>query len=1157
MRLFRFIIFSYFLTFINPFQGHGQSEIKFFSTTKADGLMSDFIECVEADHHGYVWLGTYDGIQRWDGISGKTYKAEEGGLLANIVYTIFEDSQHRLWAGTIDGLCLYDPDQDAFKPFDLTGYPTPPVNEIAEDSTGNIWLATSDGLCKIKENKPQWIDTNFVYFDLDIDSKNQVWTATFQNGVIAYNQKGNQIYHLTHDPGNSNSIGDNKLRSILVDSEDNIWIGTVGNGVFIFSPDQKEFSHYPQLSDQSAETTQDAVMEIYEDQSKQIWFGINDEYVFLKRHATSTDNPVALKQRTINSYLGACRSVFEMSEDRYGNMYFATHGQGLITSNIHKNKIKHGLNNTSALNPLTLIKEKPSLYRSVTCFEKTTDHTVWIGIEGEGIWSHSEPYQPFLNAVKDYSTRNGLLNNNVMDIEADENGLLWIASRGGGLFSFDPQSQQSIRYSPDAKELQINSIDVLLLDGDTLWLGTHGDGLALFDIKTKTFTHYRNNTYFDIDLQDINWINHIFKDSRGRVWIGSYLGLHCIEGNKVSSFHKGEKNLQTEYINMIAEDSEGTIWIGGASGGLEYLAKEDTIFQSAGFNGLIPRDIKSIGIDEQERFWLGTSDGLYLIDTSNHVYHYAEDQGIQSVYTTKAILLDDGNCWLGGSNGFHAFTTTALPYPEFQSTVVLNSLTVNQELQQAIKFNAKEDVTTALKVAHDQNTFTFTLSLLNQFDPHSHVFQYQLKSNIKTQAWKSIPSSQRHITFEHLSPGSYTFLIRSRNLSNKQHSETHHFNFIILPPWWESTWFKILIVIFLFAIGILIFWIRTRAIRSRNIILEKQVKKRTLELEEANTELQDQNDQIVQQNETLTSLNSEYLRQGNTIRKQQKQLAGINRNLRLVLDTLKLKGDIEADKLQAIYHTIHHQDAGQETLHDALSEKRILLQIGDSTLRDLLWNLFSDKLELLEVDPESNLVKTVTKEQPHFIFIDAKVEGVIPGLKQTIATNHIPVFLLSDEENDLSLQADYVYSPEQLDHNILLQLSAMVERQEKIKQQLITSYNYIPNASEYNKQDSAFLTELVQIIEENLTDSALDHKVICQALGLSRTILYSKMKQLTGLGVHEFIRSIRLKKSIELLKKSDKTVSEIAYEVGFNSPSYYIRCFSKQYGASPKEYVKR
>ena len=312
------------------------------------------------------------------------------------------------------------------------------------------------------------------------------------------------------------------------------------------------------------------------------------------------------------------------------------------------------------------------------------------------------------------------------------------------------------------------------------------------------------------------------------------------------------------------------------------------------------------------------------------------------------------------------------------------------------------------------------------------------------------------------------------------------------------TWF-IISVLLLISVAAYLYY---KSIQQKNELLEEQ--------------MAEKEDELLIQNEAIDLYQIEQERQENKIIAQQNQL--------LHQEHITIEGDENLDKIKG---------------------KKIQILLANEENISIAHSLLAKHLELLENE-------LVAENLPDFILTDQNEKVV--ALKRNTATSHLPVLLIVEQNNSelpsFSDLANKTILKKTLKEKLWQELAALDEYQKEMQNKMHPSFQF------YNESDKDFFNKIAEIIEQHFSEPDFNHEILCEQLNISRTVLYAKIKSITGLGVHEFIRMIRLKKSAELLIEGKLNVSQIAYQVGFNSVSYFIRCFTKAYGVSPKEYAR-
>lgn len=1388
------------------------SEFKVNNLSTDDGLPTDNILCTFQDSYGFLWMGSYEGLIRWDGYDYKRYgfvQSDSSSLSGNIVYTIHEDYKKRLWIGTIDGLNLYDRRKDEFIRCNIGKETTKiPVNDIQEDSQHRLWLGTSYGLCKydhdlstadwyVHDPKNKNSLSHDLIFSMSIDSDDNLWIGTFEGGVNKFTPRTRTFTHFLHEQSDPATICSNKIKSLVVDHQDRVWVGSYDKGVTLLDRHGKVLRHFDNFEGNTGRPHGPGdIACIYEDKNHTIWVGIKGQLLHYKEEGSDQFLPF---QNTPYKSPGLdCVSVAAISEDSFGNLWFASQSHGLFKSNIHKNVFRHFYKGKAPGNSLS--------HNVVTSLHEDQHGNIWIGTDGGGL----NLFEPETNKFTAFTSKDGLSSDAILDIKEDKNGNLWLATWSGGIIRFNPvtrQAQPFIHDPMDGNSLILNNVKSILPQDTLIWIGTHGEGLSVYDLKNKRFINHNNNTIFPFNLKEPAWINHLFLDSRSRLWVSTYGGLFLYANDTLSHFTPSENpgSISSDFVNMVAEDSRGHIWVASESGGLDQYDETNKAFIRYNEKHQLPTTIKAITFDLHGRMWLTSNEGISSFDIETEkTERYDQTDGLQgnSFFHKAALSSRDGHLYFGGPNGINIFHPDTLEArkTDFDFSLYLSDLYIYDKLQTPGQAQSPLknvlSFTDTLVLKPEQSFFSIGYAALNLYSPSKTQYAYKLEGLHND--WINT-GFENKVFFTQLDPGSYTLRIKYTDLEGAWHEDKKSLQIIILPPWWQTWWFKVLVVLGSISLTVCFFYLRLSSIKQQNRLLEAEVFKRTQELSEANAYLIEKNEEINLQNEKLEEYNNEILRQSEKILVQQEiniaqnqqleqtvqelhksnqtkdrffsilahdlrnpvsALSGLAESLKQNLPHLSRKNiqeysesiykssqsvynllinllnwsrtqsqeieyapaefDIGAlisknialleqqfqnkcIRINAAYRIQHYVHAdynmidtvvrnilsnsvkftpvngcvevvamenekeitikvkdngigmtpgqlrnlfevekkflstgtagetgtglglvvsrefievnkgsirvssvegkGSEFLftlpkshatlpvnHPAgdtvtpafpiasvtrfpaekllkIKGKRILIIDDDKELRLYLRLSLSGIFEIFEAENGSEGLKTALEIQPTVIISDMMMpvmdgEAFCRQVKTLPATSHIPVILLTSKPADegqlpgFEAGADaYLTKPARKE--LLLQvIYNFIQTQEKIHQMILNSNRYYPEDVAINKVDEEFLSRVIQVTEDNLSDPAFDYKLLCDETALSRTVLYAKVKTLTGLGVHEFIRSIRLKKSLQLLREGKLNISQIAAEVGFNSHSYFNKCFVKQYKTTPKDYAK-
>jgi ligand-binding sensor domain-containing protein/DNA-binding response OmpR family regulator/anti-sigma regulatory factor (Ser/Thr protein kinase) len=914
-----------------------------YNYSTENGLQTNNYQYVYQDSYGFLWLASFDGLFRWDGYSFKKYFHDEKNALSldnNIIYSIFEDSKKRLWIGTIGGLNLYDRARDGFIKCRIRRQDEKtPVNVIREDRHHRLWLGTSDGLCKYDYDKKQteWFfnQTNDdVIFCMTIDASDNIWAGTFDGGVKKFSPSTQTFTLFRHQEGNNHTVSSNKIKSILADHANNIWVGTADKGISVLNNRGQVVTQYHNFS-KNHSVNQDAINCLYEDKKQTIWIGVEREPLYYINRQTPT--PTVLTGMVHTNDRNRFISISSILEDNFGNTWFATSGNGLFYTNNQKNAFKNYLQDPSVVHGLET--------STITCFYEDNRGLIWMGTDRGGLLQ----FNPTRNSFFVYTSASHQLSSNAInDIKGDQYGKLWIGTWGGGVMRFDPLTGyvKSYLHNPsDNNSLIYNDVKAVLPDDSLVWIGTHGEGLTAYDLKRNRFINYKNNTLFPFQMHDPTWINHLFRDSRKRLWISTYSGVFVFDGKKLTQFEHTAtaSSISSNSVNMVTEDKTGKIWVISEYGGLDQFDEKSRSFIRFTEKYNLPVTMKAIATDQHNRLWISSNDGLIAFDQSTHtVKRYTASDGLQgnTFFQKAALLSKNGLLYFGGPQGFNVFHPDSIKPINIPSYFYFTDLYINNQLQAPGQKGSplKEvlSLTHQLILAPRQSFFSIEFVSLNFYSPSKTQYAYQLEG--LNDQWINL-KTERKVSFTNLDPGTYVLKIKYTNADGEWNTVPATLTIVILPPWWRTWWFELFL--FLLFSGSLtgFFYLRVSYIKKRNRFLKAEVEKRTAELNEANAFLIEQNDEIKLQKERLEVSNEEILRQSDKILAQQKHITDQNQVLESTVDELRKINNTKDHLFSILAHDLKNPVSALTGISDFM--KNNFFKLGKKEIQENLDSIYN------------------------------------------------------------------------------------------------------------------------------------------------------------------------------------------------------------------------
>jgi PAS domain S-box-containing protein len=842
------------------------SIVRFEHLSIEDGLSQNAGLDIFQDSRGYLWIGTQDGLNRYDGYSFKVYKHDPEDLTSishNSILKIAEDKDGRLWIGTWGGgLNRYDPATETFTRYqhnrkDPSSLSDDAVTTLKIDSNGDLWVGTLAGLDRF-------------------DSA----TSTFE--------------HFRNDPKDARSLSSNVISTIFEDSSHQLWIGTgalgnEGSGLNRFDPSTGKAIRYQHDKRDPASLSSDNISAIYEDKDGILWIatgGFSLSGGGLNRFDPRTGKALAFKHDPNNPDSISGNDLMSLWGDSSGTLWIGTWASGLSRMELpHPGTFTNYQNNPYFADSLS--------GDEVWALFKDRLGTLWVGTSHSGINKLSASAGQFSLYQNNPSDPASLGINATGAFAEDRQGNIWVATWGAGLDRFNPATGQFSHYRHDPEDLSSLSDDLFMTvyvdEANTVWAGTLGKGLNRLDPVTGTVAHYLHDPENPASLADDN-IASIISDRNGGLWIGTFGGLsHYDPGTNIftnySSNPDDPNSLSHNMVVSLYIDSNNTLWAGTWGGGLNQLDLKDptsldpkharfTRYQSN------PDDTSTLSEDSvwtihetaDGSLWLGTQQGLNKLDPVTKKFtHYTEKQGLPNNVVLGILEDDHGKLWLTTNNGLAQFdprTATVKVYDssdglqsnEFNSNAYYRARNGTMYIGGVNGFNqfrpenihpnpiAPQVVLTQFQVYnkplpvdlsgqqpiqlnYDQDFITLEFSAFDFQAPQKNQYAYMLEGFDKD--WIQA-GSRRYATYTNLPGGEYTFHLKASNSDGVWNETGIAIPINITPPFWRTWWFNGVLILGVVAVVAGGFRWRTNAIREQNVRLETEVAERTAELSETN-----------------------------------------------------------------------------------------------------------------------------------------------------------------------------------------------------------------------------------------------------------------------------------------------------------------------------------
>ncbi len=834
-----------------------ENNIQFENYSLEDGLSQSVVTSIIQDQYGFMWFGTQDGLNRFDGNQFKTFKHDPDdpeSLSDNLVIVMLEDQTGTIWIGTNNGgLNSYDPRTENF-----TSYRPDPdipgsllgetVSAIYEDNDGVLWVGTTSGLNRFNRdsgefthyiNDPEKSDSiaNNVVNDIVQDQKGRYWIAT-TNGVDLFNAKYGHFTHHQNDPFDPASLTHNQVNDLFVDKQGVLWVATLG-GLNRYLPETRNFTRYQNDPEDPDSISFNDVFDLYEDQQGLFWVATNGGG--LNRFDRSNERFIRFFNNPEDPDSLSSNQVWSIAEDAAGVLWFGTFGDGVDKFDPLQRKFllfQHEPNNLNSLSD-----------NSIWAMLEDHEGVLWIGTVGSGLNRFDRKTGEFEHFANDPDDPQSLGSNWILALMEDETGTIWVGTNTG-LEKFDPESHSFVQY-PMAPVYAI-----FQEDENSLWVGSQA-GLVLFDIGSGNFTTYTNDPDDPESLSD-NMVIYILEDSYGHLWLGTFNGgLNQLDRETLkftSYMHDPEdrSTLGNNTVLAIHEDQAGELWL-ATSGGLDKFERESGSFTHYTEKDGLPNDTVYAAVeDDQGYMWISTNMGIARFDPSNNTFkNYSVVDGLQSnEFNMNSFLkTSDGEIFFGGINGLNAFLPEeVLDNPYTPPVVITDFQLFNQSVSAGEDSPLNESITTSenLVLDYDDDFFGFEFAAMDFSSPKEIEYAYMLEGF--DEDWNYV-GNRNYVGYTNVPPGDYTFRVRGTNSDGVWNEAGRAIGITITPPFWQTWWFRITAIIALVGGVLGVFSLRLRVVENQKQQLEFQVRERTQELRETMDELQVAKEQAEEANQ--------------------------------------------------------------------------------------------------------------------------------------------------------------------------------------------------------------------------------------------------------------------------------------------------------------------
>ncbi|MDR2117936.1 MAG: response regulator [Tannerellaceae bacterium] len=722
------------------------------------------------DSNGFIWIGTANGLNKFDGWTFTHYfhkETNESSLLSNYVYSLCVDSKKTLWIGTNRSLQRYLPYEDAFRPVHFPHDLQPSVEDIIELHTGEIWIATSGkGVFAVDRQSMTAVEMhdvnracgNLLLDNIYEDSSHTIWIPVPPNKVLritAGEVAGNAGFQMLEAPGFIHSFAEDDKGRLFASFQ---------SGIGMWEPLARKFIPLKNLAGHLLKP------KILCGRKGIVYVGtfgrglgyIDPQTLEIRKMSGIENRDINLEKIKVESLI----------EDRDGNLWAGCFRKGLLM-----------VPNESSLFDFRDFSDME--HQSGDCISsiyKDSEGIVWAGAEnGEMMKVHEDG-----RIAASYPAANA-----IASLFEDSDHTFWVGTGYGGLLQFD-RSSGSYRHTPGTNGAYIKSI---VEDKEkNVYFSIFGGGFMQYSLPTRKRRLIAENTPTTggRSLKN-NFINKLMTDSKGRIWAGHYKGVDCYDPQADTFLKLGcDSALRTTICYSLLEDSLGTVWMGTNNGLFGYHHESGRFVHYSTDDGLPDNVICGLVKDRRGNIWCSTFRGICRIHCRDGVmYSYLSGSGLFDREYSRGVYFQcsEGEAYFGGVYGITRFIPDSIQNREIAAEPMLTLLALNNRPVSAHTFSGGRPIShtvfseaSALHLSYRDNTFAMDFSMMNYRDPENILYEYRLEG--ANDEWYQTATGSNRIIYNRLPPGNYMFHIRA--CDNGVYSPVKSFAIIITPPWYAS-----------------------------------------------------------------------------------------------------------------------------------------------------------------------------------------------------------------------------------------------------------------------------------------------------------------------------------------------------------------------------------
>jgi len=822
--------------------------LRFETLSLEDGLSQSVVLAILQDRQGFMWFGTEDGLNRYDGHQFAIFKHDPEDpttLSDDYVSTIYEDRSGELWIGTRSGLDRLDRANRTFirhrpGPEDPQGLRGRWVTAIHEDREGTLWVGTDGGLSRLDRetgafthyqhdaSDPTTLSDDLVAAIYE-DRDGELWVGT-HGGLDRFLRSTATFAHYRHDPGDPHSLSGNRVSAILEDRQGVLRVATEDGGLDRLDRSSGTFTPHQHAPDDPGSLIHNRVRALFEDSRGRLWVGTQNGLDLYDRERGRFTH---YQHQANDAHSLSSNAVWAIFEDQAGILWVGTYGGGLSKYNPTTDQFalyQHNPDDPSGLSD-----------NMIWSLHEDRSGSVWIGTFNGGLNRLDREPDAFTIYRHDPQDPTSLSSDDVRAILEDEEGVLWVGT-SGGLDQLDTATGAFTHHrhgADDPGSLSDNRVVVLHEDQlGNLWVGTRSAGLNRLDRSTGSFIHYSHDPDDAFSLSD-DRVWALYGDSTGALWAGTLQGLNVWDPTSdrfTRYLHDPDdrQSLSNDGVFSFYEDPSGAMWIGTWGGGLNRFDRATQTFTHyTEKDGLANDVIYGIEADARGYLWLSTNRGLSRFDPRTESFqNFDVSDGLQdNEFNAGAHFRSkSGELFFGGIRGFNIFHPEQVTGNLYAPPIVITAFS---KFNEVVRTDLSPD--DHIRLSYRDNFISFEFAALDYTAPEKNQYAYMLEG--QDQDWVQA-GTRRHADYTNLRGGDYIFWVIGSNNDGVWNEEGIAIRVTVTPPVWERWWFRGIAILLLVGGMAGGYWLRVRGIQARSRELQREVRERTHEIEQRTQELE-------------------------------------------------------------------------------------------------------------------------------------------------------------------------------------------------------------------------------------------------------------------------------------------------------------------------------